>query len=85
MQIESLYLFLASSLNVELVYIILTSISKFANVSRDQYGNLELEVTDDIKAILSEDNKGSCTLMISEIEISDPKNWSSSSKMENYI
>ena len=76
---------MASSLNVELVYIILTSISKFANVKRDEYGNLELDHTDDIKAILSEDNKGSCILLISEIEISDPQKWSSSSKMENYI
>ena len=76
---------MASSLNVELVYIILTSISKFANVSSDEYGNLGLKVTDDIKAILSEDNKGSCTLLISEIEISDPKEWSASSKMDDYI
>ena len=34
-----LYLFLASSLNVELVYIILTSITQFAYLKQDERGN----------------------------------------------
>ena len=34
-KMQPLYLFLASSLNVELVYIILKSISKFTDIERD--------------------------------------------------
>ena len=66
--LSPLYLFLASSLNVELVFIILTSISQFCRVSVDQDGHNQLEVSDDINAYLVEEND-KCMLNIDEIEI----------------
>ena len=41
-QMAPLYTFLASSLNVELVYIILTSVNKFAFLIKDARGQLIL-------------------------------------------
>ena len=69
-EIAPIFTFLTSSLNVELVYIILTSIHKFCSVSQDEYGNSVLEATDDIFAILMEDTtQRSSKLIIKEIEI----------------
>ena len=61
-------MFLASSLNVELVYIILKSISQFCRVTVDQDGNNQLEVSEDINATLFEENED-CILDINEMEI----------------
>ena len=57
-QMSPLYLFLASSLNVELVFIILTSISLFSRVTRDEHGHAALECSDDIAAVLIENGEG---------------------------
>ena len=84
---QPLYLFLASSLNVELVYIILKSISKFTAIERDQRGNSVLsESSSDMVASVTEDTEEDfCTLNISEFEIVNPNRWSASAEMENYI
>ena len=66
-----LFLFLASSLNVELVYIILTSLVKFTQLQCDE------------NEIVEEGEKS--TLFIKEIAIADPNRWTNSAKMEDYI
>ena len=84
-ELQPLYLFLASSLNVELVYIILKSISMFSSVTVDEYGNSILKDTDDdVNAVLHED-RDKATLAIHEMQIKDPNRWVSSLSMENYI
>ena len=83
-----IYLFLASSLNVELVYIILKSISKFSDIERDQLGNsvLSSSSSNEMVASLIEDTEEDfCTLKISELEIVNPSRWVESAEMENYI
>ena len=80
-----LFLFLASSLNVELVYIILTSLEKFTYLMSDETVRLSRIIEDlgDHTEII--DDNDNSTLLIKEIAISDPNRWSSSIKMEDYI
>lgn len=61
-EMTPLYLFLGSSLNVELVYIILTSISVFGKVSKDAEGHCQLAPSDDLTARVEEQFDGSCQL-----------------------
>ena len=80
-----LFLFLASSLNVELVYIILTSLTKFTRLMNldESVRSSSLEDLDDHTEIIDDDDNS--TLLIKEIAIVDPNRWSSSIKMEDYI
>ena len=75
-ELSPLFMFLASSLNVELVYIILTSISTFTKVTRDKDNKSILENTDEINASLIENDSG-CTLNIHHLEIANANRWSS--------
>ena len=75
-ELSPLFMFLASSLNVELVYIILTSISTFTKVTRDKDNKSILENTDEINASLMENDSG-CTLNIHHLEIANANRWSS--------
>ena len=75
-ELSPLFMFLASSLNVELVYIILTSISTFTKVTRDEFNKSTLENTDEINASLIENDTG-CTLNIHHLEIANANRWSS--------
>ena len=75
-ELSPLFMFLASSLNVELVYIILTSISTFTKVTRDKNNKSILENTDEINASLMENDSG-CTLNIHHLEIANANRWSS--------
>lgn len=82
-EMAPLYLFLASSLNVELVYIILTSISKFSNLSSDKLGKSFLRNSGlDTKLIETESDS---TLIFSKIEVRDATRWSSCAATEDYI
>ena len=87
-KMQPLYVFLASSLNVELVYIILKSISKFTDIERDQRGNSILSRTSSgemVASLLEDTEEDYCTLKISELEIDNPNRWSASAEMEDYI
>ena len=75
-ELSPLFMFLASSLNVELVYIILTSISTFTKVTRDEHSNTVLENTEEINASVRENSRG-CTLTIHHLEIANANRWSS--------
>ena len=90
-----LYLFLASSLNVELVYIILTSITQFAYLRRDERGNSTIldqsnrsynsQSSDSTNVEIVEERGGDAVLRLSEIKIQDPSKWTKNAKMEDYI
>ena len=75
-ELSPLFMFLASSLNVELVYIILRSINTFSKVTRDENNMNVLENTVDINASLT-DNDAGCTLNIHRLEIFNANRWSS--------
>ena len=74
-----LYLFLASSLNVELVYIILKGISKFAEVKTDRNGGSFAFEDERCSSYLScdqenvrlEENGEDSTLVFDHIQIED--------------
>lgn len=75
-ELSPLFMFLASSLNVELVYIILRSINTFSKVTRDENNMNVLENTVDINASLTDNDTG-CTLNIHRLEIFNANRWSS--------
>ena len=75
-ELSPLFMFLASSLNVELVYIILRSMITFTKVIRDENNMNVLENTDEINASLSDNDTG-CTLNIHRLEIFNANRWSS--------
>lgn len=75
-ELSPLFMFLASSLNVELVYIILRSMITFTKVTRDENNMNVLENTDEINASLSDNDTG-CTLNIHRLEIFNANRWSS--------
>ena len=75
-ELSPLFMFLASSLNVELVYIILRSMITFSKVTRDENNKNILENTDEINASLTDNDTG-CTLNIHRLEIFNANRWSS--------
>ena len=75
-ELSPLFMFLASSLNVELVYIILRSINTFSKVTRNENNMNVLENTVDINASLTDNDTG-CTLNIHRLEIFNANRWSS--------
>jgi hypothetical protein len=73
-EIAPLALFLASSLNVELVYIILKGITQFGYVTSSDAGHCE--ITDKRISKMSLENvAGNCTLTLNEIKLKDYKKW----------
>lgn len=91
-QMAPLYLFLASSLNVELVYIILTSVNKFAHLKRDiMTGDMIVETENDEESQYKTQvvnlgiNEQDPTLLIREIKIKDPASWAQNAKVEDLI
>ena len=69
-----LFLFLASSFNVELVYVILKSITQFSYIGReDCYTNEKIRVKLENLNLLEED--GDMTLHLKQIKIKDFDKW----------
>ena len=80
-QMTPLYLFLASTLNVELVYIILTGITKFAKLKKDHEGSTFI---DEDYFRIEENDKGS-TLILDQIEIENADRWTVTNKVEDFV
>ena len=77
-----LFYFLASSLNVELVYIILKSVTQFVNIcpnTREYTGKLGKEVK-----IIKGDSADHVTLELSKIKIKNYSDWSPASGADLY-
>jgi hypothetical protein len=69
-----LFLFLASSFNVELVYVILKSITQFSYIGReDCYTNEKIRAKLENLNLLEED--GDMTLHLKQIKIKDFDKW----------
>ena len=80
-EMAPLYLFLASSLNVELVYIILTGISKFSHLKSD--GRMtSIDISQGAELVETETDS---TLVFNSIDVGNAGQWSSSTLMDDLI
>lgn len=73
-----LFYFLASSLNVELVYIILKSITQFHKCC--QHGRASEQLSS--LKILSKANEANLTIELNKIKIKNPSVWSKTSHLD---
>ena len=80
-EMAPLYLFLASSLNVELVNIILTGISKFSHLKSD--GRMtSIDISQGAELVETETDS---TLVFNSIDVGNAGQWSSSTLMDDLI
>ena len=84
-----LFYFLASSLNVELVYIILKSVTQFVNINpmSDSYSpgiNKKIKINKRYSNCYSEGGNNHVTLELSKIKIKNYSNWTSASGADMY-
>ena len=80
-EMAPLYLFLASSLNVELVYIILTGISKFSHLQSDGR-TTSIDISQGAELVETETDS---TLVFNSIDVGNAGQWSSSTLMDDLI
>lgn len=71
-EMTPLFLFLASSLNVELVYVILKGITNFSYIKTD---TKNMRITQKIKRLEFSEQDGDLTLRMHEIKIKDFEKW----------
>jgi hypothetical protein len=86
---QPLSAFLASSLNVELVHVILKGIKKFSNIKMEHPEEMDLDLNEDEREEINEQlEKESYELMricrINRIKIKDPAKWNSA-KNDDFI
>ena len=72
---KPLFLFLASSLNTEIVYVILKSITQFSYiVCDDQNFRITSKKRDQLELI--DERNGDCTIILNKIKIKNYEMWS---------
>ena len=74
-EVAPLFLFLASSLNVELVYIILKGITSFGYLDCNMDGQHCAITTAKVNKIDYERKNGDCIIRLKEIKVNDYKKW----------
>lgn len=70
-----LFFFLASSFNVELVYIILKGITQFSYLQCNTNGRCEFSNAKAAKLILETDEEGNKTVIMREIKVNNLDKW----------
>ena len=78
---KPLFLFLASSLNTEIVYVILKSITQFSYICCDDH-NFKLTRSKRNKLKMIDEQNGDCTLILNKIKIKDYQQWSQTSQLD---
>ena len=84
-KIAPIMLFLASSLNVELVYIILTGLTQFAKMNSNNINVTDFSDLQNESKVEIEERESGISILLRTIEIENVDKWSSQMRIDDYI
>ena len=84
-KIAPIMLFLASSLNVELVYIILTGLTQFAKMNSNNINVTDFDDLQNESKVEIEERESGTSILLRTIEIENVDKWSSQMRIDDYI
>ena len=84
-KIAPMMLFLASSLNVELVYIILTGLTQFAKMNSNNINVTDFDDLQNESKVEIEERESGTSILLRTIEIENVDKWSSQMRIDDYI